>query len=137
LTILNSIRSADFTSVVYQPEPKVLNIVSGSEWITYLQKGMKLVATDGTAEGVFKDYPIPVAAKTGTVQTGRTMGKANLNNGVFICYAPADDPKIAISLVVEKGTSGSKIMEIATSIMDYYFYESVKPVVMEDNTIQP
>ena len=84
----------------------------------------------------FKDYQFP-SRQNRNGPDGQDDGKANLNNGVFICYAPADDPKIAISLVVEKGTSGSKIMEIATSIMDYYFYESVKPVVMEDNTIQP
>lgn len=137
LTMLSNIRSADYTSVIYQPQPKVLNIVSGSEWIPYLQEGMKLVATDGTAKGVFKDYPIPVAAKTGTVQTGITMGNASLNNGVFVCYAPADDPQIAISLVVEKGTSGSTIMEIARDIMDYYFHEDAKPIVMEDNAILP
>jgi penicillin-binding protein 2 len=137
LTMLNNIRSADFTSIVYEPEPKVLNTVSGSEWIPYLQEGMKLVATDGTARGVFKDYPIPVAAKTGTVQTGITMGKANLNNGVFVCYAPADNPEIAISVVVEKGTSGSAIMEIAKVIMDYYFHETVAPGAPADNTIMP
>ncbi len=139
LTMLSSIRSADFTSIIYAPQPKVLNIVYGSEWIPTLQQGMKLVASDpkGTAQKVFKDYPIAVAAKTGTVQTGETSGNASLNNGVFVCYAPADDPQIAISLVVEKGTSGSTIMEIARDIMDYYFHEGVKPAVIEDNAILP
>ena len=137
LTMLSNIRSADFTSVIYEPEPKVLNTVSGSEWIPFIQQGMKLVASEGTAKSVFKDYPIPVAAKTGTVQTGMTMGNVSLNNGVFVCYAPADDPQIAIALVVEKGTSGSKIMEIARDIMDYYFHKGVEPVVVEDNAILP
>ncbi len=137
LTMLSNIRSADFTSVIYEQEPKVLNMVNGKEWMSYIQEGMKLVATEGTAKGEFKDYPIPVAAKTGTVQTGITEGNASLNNGVFVCYAPADDPQIAISVVVEKGTSGSTIMEIAKVIMDYYFHETVAPGAPADNTIMP
>jgi hypothetical protein len=85
-----------------------------------IQEGMRAVASDGgTAAGVFADYPVPVAAKTGTVQT--SAESEILNNGVFVCYAPADDPEIAISLVVEKGTSGATIMEIAKDIMKYYF----------------
>jgi penicillin-binding protein 2 len=137
LTMLSNIRSADFSSVIYQPEPIALNTVRGSEWIPYLQEGMKLVATDGTAKGEFKDYPIPVAAKTGTVQSETSMGNADLNNGVFVCYAPADNPQIAIAIVVEKGKSGSEIMEIAKVIMDYYFHETVLPSAAADNTMMP
>ncbi len=138
LTMLSNIRSADFTSIVYEPEHKVLGTVGGSEFIPYLQEGMKLVASDpkGTASAVFKDYSVPVAAKTGTVQSSTTIG-TNLNTGVFVCYAPADDPQIAIALVVEKGTSGSTIMEIAKVIMDYYFDEDVEVGVAADNTILP
>lgn len=135
LTMLSNIRSADFSRIVKQQAPEVLNYVEGSEWITTLQQGMKLVAKEGTAKSVFKDYSVPVAAKTGTVQTGTSIEQ--LNNGVFVCYAPADDPQIAISLVVEKGTSGSKIMEIARDIMDYYFHETVPPTVTSDNSIIP
>ncbi len=137
MTILNHIRSADYTSVVYTPEHKVLGQVAGSEYLRVIQEGMKLVASDGTAKSVFKNYPIPVAAKTGTVQSVHTLGKAALNTGVFVCYAPADNPEIAISLVVEKGTSGSTIMEIARDIMDYYFADKPAVTVAEDNTLLP
>ena len=71
----------------------------------------------GTARSVFREYPIPVAAKTGTVQVEGT----SMNDGVFVCYAPADDPQIAISIVVEKGGSGSQVMDIARMIFDQYF----------------
>lgn len=135
LAMLNYIRSADFSSVVYQPQPKILNKINGSEYIPYLQEGMKLVASDGTASAVFKNYSVPVAAKTGTVQT--SGGNAKLNNGVFVCYAPADNPQIAIALVVEKGTSGSTIMKIAKDIMDYYFKEKPDINVAQENTILP
>jgi penicillin-binding protein 2 len=65
---------------------------------------------------VFSDYEVAVAAKTGTVQTG-----SDFNDGVFICYAPADNPQIAISVVVEKGGSGAAIMDVAKLIFDEYF----------------
>lgn len=139
LSVLSHIRSADYTSVVYAPAHQILGTVEGSEYIGIIQDGMKLVASDpkGTASSVFKNYPVSVAAKTGTVQSVHTMGNASLNTGVFVCYAPADDPEIAISIVVEKGKSGSTIMEIARDIMDYYFRDKPVVTVAEDNTILP
>jgi penicillin-binding protein 2 len=104
--------------------------------MSIIQEGMRAVAsTGGTAAGVFANYSVPVAAKTGTVQTSNDG--ETLNNGVFVCYAPADDPEIAISLVVEKGTSGATIMEIAKDIMDYYFKNKTDVSVSEDNAILP
>lgn len=136
LTILNSIRSADFSTVVQKPAPTVLGTVNETSYLKLLQQGMQEVAAaGGTASAVFKDFPIKVAAKTGTVQTGGTDAK--LNNGVFVCYAPADNPQIAIALVVEKGTSGATIMQIAKDIMEYYFHGNVEIGVAADNTILP
>lgn len=137
LTILSNIRSSDFTSVVYESALESQGTLDGSEYIRYLQEGMQLVASapEGTASTIFKDYQVLVAAKTGTVQTGNE--NATLNNGVFVCYAPADNPEIAITLVVEKGTSGSTIMEIAKDIMDYYFQGKAPITVAQDNTLLP
>lgn len=134
MTMLSNIRNADFSTVVYEPTHQALGTISGSQYIPYLQQGMKLVASQGTASSIFKNYQVPVAAKTGTVQTGSS---ALLNNGVFVCYAPADNPQIAISIVVEKGTSGSTIMEIAKDVMDYYFKEKPSISVAQDNAILP
>ncbi len=135
LTILSNIRSSDFTTVLEQPSHDIIRTVEGTEYLPLLQEGMELVASDGTAASVFKDYMVPVAAKTGTVQT--STDNETLNNGVFVCYAPADDPEIAIALVVEKGTSGSTIMKIARDVMDYYFGRSTSIFVAQDNTILP
>ncbi|SHH76599.1 penicillin-binding protein 2 [Sporobacter termitidis DSM 10068] len=137
LTILNSIRSADFTSVVDQPAHQPEGTVPGNEYIKYLQEGMKLVASEGSASSAFKKFFIPVAAKTGTVQSSNTMGNSLLNNGVLVCYAPADNPQIAISVVVEKGTSGSTITQIAKDIMSYYFRNKPDVTVAQDNTLLP
>ena len=119
LSILRRVTSSDFTEIIYAHQPEELNRIKETEYIEILQEGMRAVASGnyGTARKTFSDYPIPVAAKTGTVQ----VEGAKANDGVFVCYAPADDPEIAISIVVEKGGSGSAIMDIAKMIFDHYF----------------
>ena len=72
--------------------------------------------SDGTAYATFRGYPIPVAAKTGSVTTD--TGSAN---GAFICFAPADDPQIAICVYGEKAGGGSRLAGVAKSILDAYF----------------
>ena len=60
-------------------------------------EGMRSVTEDGTASNVFQDFPIAVGGKTGTAEVPGT------NNGLFVAFAPYDNPKIAISVVVEHG----------------------------------
>jgi len=119
LTILRRVKSADFTELIYSHSPEVINVIEETEYIQILQEGMRAVSrgTRGTASRVFRDYPVQVASKTGTVQ----VEGHDLNDGVFVCYAPYNNPEIAISIVVEKGGSGSSVMDIARMILDYYF----------------
>jgi len=119
LTVLRRIKSADFSELLYSHEREVLNVIEDTEYIQILQEGMLAVARGprGTARLAFQDYPVRVAAKTGTVQ----VEGLDTNTGVFICYAPYENPEIAISIVIEKGGSGSGVMDIARMIFDYYF----------------
>jgi penicillin-binding protein 2 len=119
LTILRMVRNPGFTEVLRTTEPRVLNVIEETEFIEWIQEGMVLASTgrNGTARRIFRDFPIVVASKTGTVQI---EGRA-FNDGVFVCYAPADNPQIAISIVVEKGGSGSEVMGIAETILRHYF----------------
>ena len=86
-----------------------------------VHQGMFLVANDWSNEAVSK-YFIPlldsrkVAAKTGTAQKGEGI----TNDGIFICYGPYDDPKIAIAVVVERGGAGAATQFMARQIMDVY-----------------
>ena len=72
----------------------------------------------GTADTAFMNYPIKVAGKTGTAETGIPGAS---DNGAFVCFAPLDDPQIAIAVYVEKGGHGSTLATIARSILDVYF----------------
>ena len=117
MTLLSKVKTADYSELVYSHEPEIVNVIDDPVNIGYLQDGMRAVARTGTAASVFGNYPVSIAAKTGTVQSDISA----VNNGVFVCYAPANNPEIAISVVIEKGASGSAVMEIAKTVLDYYF----------------
>ena len=70
-------------------------------------------------------YPIDMACKTGTAETGFEDSRKEYSNGLFICYAPYDNPEVALALVVEKGKWGSSSVVIAKKIMAAYFNQSI------------
>ena len=75
------------------------------------------LATDGAVSQYFKDCIVDAAAKTGTVQTGDTKN----NNGAFVCFAPYDDPQIAVAIVIEHATWGSNLATTGVDILNAYF----------------
>ena len=94
----------------------------------------ELTTGDGSLASAFRNLPFEVGAKTGSAQVSSTSD----SNAVFVCYAPYDDPEIAISLVVEHGGSGSVLASLAAEILAYYFTtpDSQSDVVTE-NTLMP
>ena len=97
-----------------------------------VMSGMLEASATGTAANVFSDYPIQVASKTGSAQTGLTS-----DNAVFVCCAPYDAPEIAVVVVVEEGGQGSLIGSVAKDVLDSYFYvSSTSGVQTEGSLIQ-
>ena len=88
-----------------------------------VQKGMLAVTneTDGAAVDIFKDFPYGQgAAKTGTPETGReAMGTSS--HSIFVCYAPYDDPEVAVCVVIENGVWGANSASIAYDMLLEYF----------------
>lgn len=103
--------------------------------IDAVKKGMVAVtqSIDGTAKKSFLGLPFEVAGKTGTAQTSRGIERSP--NALFVCYAPADDPQIAIAVVVEKGAWGSNVAPIARDIIDEYF--GLKKANSGSNELRP
>ena len=120
-TFMNRVVSADYRKLLKENSPQLLSHMNISEetYNTY-KNGMYLVTSTyaGTAGTTFMNYPIKVAGKTGTAETG-IYGTSD--NGAFVCYAPLDDPQIAIAVYVEKGGHGSSLATVAKSILDVYF----------------
>ena len=116
--LLKEALSFDYSYEHYIAQPTPLrDLEMAPSTVKALQEGMLAVTRQGgTAYSVFRDYPVAVAGKTGSVQVGDRP-----NNGVFVCYAPYDDPQIAVALVVEKGGAGSTVAPIARDILDIWF----------------
>jgi penicillin-binding protein 2 len=102
-------------NVVQTFEPEVLNEIEipDAYW-KEVEQGMLRVNARG-----FEDTPYPVARKTGTSEQDLPGGR--VDNAVFIAYAPADDPRLAVAVVVPEGGFGSYgAAPIARAIFDAY-----------------
>ncbi len=118
--LLRSVKAYDYSSTIYTRETEVLNQISASDetW-DLVQEGMAKVTTeDGTAASVFENYAIDVAGKSGTAQISGT----EIDDGLFISYAPQDDPQIAVCVVIEGGDSGNNVAPVIRDIYDAYFF---------------
>ena len=109
-----------------QPPPPV-----NEKNIKLIQDAMTDVTQDGgTAAFLGKDIAYKIAAKTGTAQVfslkGQEYDEENLperlkDHALFIAYAPAEQPKIALAVIVENGGhGGSTAGPIAKQVFDYY-----------------
>ena len=114
--------SADYTKLEFVNEPVVVSRfdISDDAYYAYT-KGMRDVALTGTARSILKNYPIPVAAKTGTAETD----SGGSDNGAFVCYAPYNNPEIAIVVYGEKAGHGRTMGQIAKALLDTYFQDEI------------
>lgn len=114
---IHSVRSYDNSSEVVVPAEAVAKVTWSKAAMEQVQKGMIAVGKTGTAKNAFADASYTVACKTGTAQTG-VAGASD--HGTFIAYAPADNPEVAISVVLENGNSASAAA-VAREVLDAYF----------------
>lgn len=119
-TFLNRVLSADYRDLVYENAPEILSTmeISDAAYRAYTE-GMRAVVTNGTAKTIFGNYPVAVAAKTGTAQHSGVEGESD--HGAFVCYAPYDDPEISIVVYGENAGHGSTMGRIAKAILDAYY----------------
>lgn len=117
-SLIDKIVSYDISTVYDEIEPEVKNKVSISDsTLAAVKEGMLSVTEDGTGRAALGNYKIKVGGKTGTAQV---EGKAD--HSVFIAFAPFDNPQIAISVVLEHGSSGFSAGSIVRDILDAYFF---------------
>ncbi len=109
----------NFTGVKFESEKIDLN----EEYINAVKEGMLSVTSEsgGTSYIVFKGSNMQVAGKTGTAQVS-----SGSNNGIFVGFAPYDNPKIAVVAVIEHGREGTYTANVVKPIMEEYFNISNK-----------
>lgn len=105
-------------NIVEEFQPKVLNEVDFKE--AYWNEVIKGMSTN--VSQAFSGFPYDFARKTGTSQQ---WGKgANRDNGVFIAFAPRENPKLAVAVIIpEGGFGGYSAAPVARKIFDAYDQE--------------
>jgi penicillin-binding protein 2 len=111
---------------------KKINTAVSPQYFYTLVDGMRLVfqGASGTAR-YYKIEGIECCGKTGTAQNPH-----GANHSVFIAFAPADNPKIAVAVVVENSGYGATwAAPIASLIMEKYLKGDIKNKAVEDRMI--
>ena len=128
-TFLNRVVSSDYRELIEQNEPEIVSTMDIS-WETYdmYMRGMRKVITElgGTARKCFGgredpdgigSFPVAVCAKTGTAE----HASGGSDHGSFICFAPMEDPVIAVAIYGEKVAHGASLAPVAEQILEEYF----------------
>lgn len=140
-TFLNRVASSDYRTLIKQNEPEIVSKMDIA-YDTYemYMTGMRKVITDisGTANKYFggredpKTFPVEVCAKTGTAQ----HASGGSDHAAFICFAPKNDPEIAVAIYGEKAAHGSWLAPVAEDILEAYFeMEAASDVFTYENKV--
>ena len=117
-TFLKRVVSADYATLVEENTREVLSVTKMSnDTVEAVFDGMRQVVTPGSAVSAFRGFEVEVCGKTGTAEH-ETGGSSN---GAFICFAPMDDPEIAVAVYGEKAGSGAYMARIARAVLEHYF----------------
>lgn len=104
---------------VWQYAPTFTTVSGGEGVFGPIRDGMKRMAR---TTRVLREAPVACAAKTGSPQLADTLpGGGHYVNSVLIGYAPADDPQIAMAVVLEYGSGGSNAAPILRAVLDAVF----------------
>jgi penicillin-binding protein 2 len=112
-------------------QPPVQNLGYKPANIAVIRDGLVSVVTSGTARGVFAGAAYQAAGKTGTAQAvtqaqntkynARALEEHQRDHSLFMAYAPANDPKIALAVIVENaGWGAGAAAPIARRVFDYW-----------------
>ena len=121
VSIIDSIISPE-GEILSQREPTLVNTLDDpNDYMSLIRKGMAGVTDDtGTARNYFRNYKNVqdvIAAKTGTAQVTSIDLE---NNAWFVCFAPREDPEIAICVFVPHGYSGGMASIAARDFIDWF-----------------
>ena len=124
ITAIDNIKSFDNSKVIKESEVNPEKIeLNNYENLEHIKLGMKKVTTEGTARSIFANFPVEVAAKTGTAQNhvkNPATGDYYDDYAWFVAFAPYDDPEIAVAVVLFQGGSGGYAGPMVREIIAEY-----------------
>ena len=104
---------------VWEYEPQFTTVPGGETVFGPIRDGMKRMAQTNR---YLREAPVVCAAKTGSPQLAQTLPNGtHYVNSVLIGYAPADDPQIAVAVVLEYGGGGSNATPVLRAVLDAWF----------------
>lgn len=114
LTLLDKVADSQ-GNVLVEYEPEVRNTVDLSQdyWDS-VHSGMRQVVEN---KSYFGDLAVNVAGKTGTAEQTRTRP----NHALFVCFAPYEEPEIAITTRIPYGYSSDYAAQATRDIIKYYY----------------
>ena len=134
------VKQIDGEPLLEESKPEDVVIKNPKDW-DRMSRAMEGVIKHylGTAKGLQKDLNYRLAGKTGTAQVvgikqneeydSEALSERTRDHALFVSFAPVDDPKIAIAVVVENGESaGTTAGPIAKTVIDAYLESLAKPV---------
>ena len=132
--LLKSVKSYDNSEIIATGSTEPLNTMNISDsTLQAVKKGMLGYTTNGGSVAVpFQNCVVSAGAKTGTAQIGGSM-----KNGVFVAFAPYDDPEIAVALVLEKADAGAVLASTAVDIINAYFSREDTASIVPENQLIP
>ena len=140
-TFLSRVVSSDYNSLIMENSPQIMSQmeIASTTYNTYIE-GMRKVVTEfgGTACKYFggnqdlDPFPVAVCAKTGTAQ----HSSGGSDHGAFVCFAPMEDPEIAVAIYGEKAAHGSSLAPVAEDVLRAYFaMEAASEVTAFENQV--
>ena len=132
--LLKAVKTYDHSEIVASGATEPTNVVQMSDsTLKAVKEGMHNLTTT-TLAPYFSQCVVDAGAKTGTAQVGADIE----NNGVFVCFAPYEEPEIAVALVIEKGGSGSALASTAVNILNAYFSaDEIGTAILPENQLIP
>ena len=149
-TIIKSILNSDGTEVSKEEIRKYTNEILGTdtsddgiqinqENINIAKEGMRLATEEagGTAYNVFKNFGVEIAGKTGSAEAGKDSNGNDKVNAWFVCFAPFENPEVAVVVMIENGGHGNYAAEVARDILTQYFGRNETSEVNESVKAEP
>ena len=141
VSLIDSITSPE-GEILSQREPTLIHRLEYSDlYLPKIREGMKgVVDESGTAKKYFRNWPYQdqIAAKTGTAQVTSIDLE---NNAWFVCFAPYENPEIAIACFIPNGYSGAESSMAPRDFIDWYMKQKtlrgVDVVLPLGNTLAP
>ena len=133
--LLKAVKTYDNAEVVAIGDTKPAETIDISDAnLAAIKEGMHNLTTTGSLSYYFKDCIVSAGAKTGTAQLGENI----TNNGMFVCFAPYENPEIAVAVAIEKGGSGSALASTAVKILNAYFSaDEIGTAIIPENQLLP